>query len=391
MTKVYLNRKINQRIALGHPWIYNNEVDRIAGPVEQGDIVEVYYFDGQLAGRGYINPESQIIIRLLTRKREDITAAFFHQKIQTAWDYRKHLGYTENCRLVFGEADGLPALIIDKFNDYFVMQTLSYGIEVWKDAIVAALKTIFNPKGIYERNDVPVRELEGLAQQKGFLTDPFPTEIIINENDLQFYVNIETGQKTGYFLDQQDNRRAIKNIVKGADVLGAFTYTGTFEIHAAHYGAKSVFGIDISESAVAQANKNAALNKLDHIVKFEAMNAFDVLKNWGKQGKKYDVVMLDPPAFTKSRNNIDKAITGYKEINLRGMQLIRNGGFLVSSSCTNLVSSELFLETIEIAAHDAKKRIRHVTYQSQSSDHPIIWGMENTHYLKFLIVEVCDK
>ena len=391
MTKVYLNRKTTQRIALGHPWIYNNEVDRIAGPVQQGDIVEVYYFDGQLAGRGYINPESQIIIRLLTRNREEITAAFFHQKIQAAWDYRKHLGYTENCRLVFGEADGLPALIIDKFNDYFVIQTLSYGIEVWKDAIVDALKSIFNPKGIYERNDVPVRELEGLVQQKGFLTNPFPTEIVISENGLQFYVNIETGQKTGYFLDQQDNRRAIQNIVKDAEVLGAFTYTGTFEIHAAHYGAKSVLGIDISESAVAQANKNAALNKLDHIVKFEAMNAFDVLKNWGKQGKKYDVVMLDPPAFTKSRNNIDKAITGYKEINLRGMQLIRNGGFLVSSSCTNLVSPELFLETIEIAAHDAKKRIRQVTYQSQSSDHPIIWGMENTHYLKFLIVEVCDK
>ena len=391
MTKVYLNRKINQRIALGHPWIYNNEVDRIAGPVEAGDIVEVYFFDGQLAGRGYINPASQIIIRLLTRKREDITAGFFHQKIQEAWDYRKHLGYTENCRLVFGEADGLPALIIDKFNDYFVIQTLSLGIEVWKEAIVASLKNIFNPKGIYERNDVPVRELEGLTQIKGFLSDPFPTEIIINENDLQFYVNIETGQKTGYFLDQQDNRRAIQHIVKGADVLGAFTYTGTFEIHAAHYGAKSVLGIDISESAVAQANKNAALNKLDHIVKFEAMNAFDVLKNWGKQGKKYDVVMLDPPAFTKSRNNIDKAITGYKEINLRGMQLIKNGGFLVSSSCTNLVSPELFLETIEMAAYDAKKRIRQVTYQSQSSDHPIIWGMENTHYLKFLIVEVCDR
>lgn len=391
MTKVYLNRKINQRIALGHPWIYNNEVDRIAGPVEAGDIVEVYFFDGQLAGRGYINPASQIIIRLLTRKREDITAGFFHQKIQEAWDYRKHLGYTENCRLVFGEADGLPALIIDKFNDYFVIQTLSLGIEVWKEAIVASLKNIFNPKGIYERNDVPVRELEGLTQIKGFLTDPFPTEIIINENDLQFYVNIESGQKTGYFLDQQDNRRAIQHIVKGADVLGAFTYTGTFEIHAAHYGAKSVLGIDISESAVAQANKNAALNKLDHIVKFEAMNAFDVLKNWGKQGKKYDVVMLDPPAFTKSRNNIDKAITGYKEINLRGMQLIKNGGFLVSSSCTNLVSPELFLETIEMAARDAKKRIRQVTYQSQSSDHPIIWGMENTHYLKFLIVEVCDR
>jgi 23S rRNA (cytosine1962-C5)-methyltransferase len=391
MTKVYLNKKINPRIAQGHPWIYNNEVDRIAGPIEAGDIVEVYFFDGQLAGRGYINPNSQIIIRLLTRKREEIDAPFFYEKIKTAWAYRQQLGYTENCRLVFGEADGLPALIIDKFNDYFVLQTLSLGIDIWKPAIVDALQKIFSPKGIYERNDVPVRELEGLTQVKDFLTDPFPTEIIIKENDLQFYVNIETGQKTGYFLDQQDNRRAIKEIVKGADVLGAFTYTGTFEIHAAHYGAKSVLGIDISEGAVAQANKNAALNKLEHIVKFEAMNAFDVLKKWGKEGRKYDVVMLDPPAFTKSRNNIDKAITGYKEINLRGMQMLRNGGFLVTSSCTNLVSPELFLETIQMAAWDAKKRIRQVTYQSQSSDHPIIWGMENTHYLKFLIVEVCDR
>ena len=391
MTKVYLNKKINPRIAQGHPWIYNNEVDRIAGPIEPGDIVEVYFFDGQLAGRGYINPNSQIIIRLLTRKREEIDAPFFYEKIKTAWAYRQQLGYTENCRLVFGEADGLPALIIDKFNDYFVLQTLSLGIDIWKPAIVDALQKIFSPKGIYERNDVPVRELEGLTQVKDFLTEPFPTEIIIKENDLQFYVNIETGQKTGYFLDQQDNRRAIKEIVKGADVLGAFTYTGTFEIHAAHYGAKSVLGIDISESAVAQANKNAALNKLDHIVKFEAMNAFDVLKKWGKEGRKYDVVMLDPPAFTKSRNNIDKAVTGYKEINLRGMQMLRNGGFLVTSSCTNLVSPELFLETIQMAAWDAKKRIRQVTYQSQSSDHPIIWGMENTHYLKFLIVEVCDR
>lgn len=376
---------------MGHPWIYNNEVDRIAGTVAPGDIVEVYYFDGQLAGRGYINPGSQIIIRLLTRKRENIDAAFFHQKISDAWAYRQQLGYTENCRLVFGEADGLPALIIDKFNDYFVLQTLSLGIEQWKTAIVDAINSIFKPKGIYERNDVPVRELEGLEQKKDFLSDPFPTEIIIQENGLNFYVDIEHGQKTGYFLDQQDNRRAIQHIVKGADVLGAFTYTGTFEIHAAHYGAKSVLGIDISENAVAQANRNAALNKLDHIVKFEAMNAFDVLKNWGKEGRKYDVVMLDPPAFTKNRSSIEKAVTGYKEINLRGMKMINNGGFLVTSSCTNLVSPELFLDTIYMAAKDAKKRIRQVTYQSQSSDHPIIWGMENTHYLKFLIVEVCDK
>jgi len=376
---------------MGHPWIYNNEIDRIAGTVSPGDIVEVYYFDGQLAGRGYINPGSQIMIRLLTRKRDNIDAAFFHQKISEAWAYRQQLGYTENCRLVFGEADGLPALIIDKFNDYFVLQTLSLGIEQWKTAIVDAINAIFKPKGIYERNDVPVRELEGLEQKKDFLSDPFPTEIIIQENGLQFYVDIEHGQKTGYFLDQQDNRRAIQHIVKGADVLGAFTYSGTFEIHAAHYGAKSVLGIDISDNAVAQANKNAALNKLDHIVKFEAMNAFDVLKNWGKEGRKYDVVMLDPPAFTKNRSSIEKAVTGYKEINLRGMKMINNGGFLVTSSCTNLVSPELFLDTIYMAAKDAKKRIRQVTYQSQSSDHPIIWGMENTHYLKFLIVEVCDK
>ena len=391
MTKVYLKRKISQRIALGHPWIFNNEVEKIVGPVTAGDIVEVYYGDEQFAGRGYINPASQIIVRLLTRKKEDINADFFLLKIKEAWAYRQKMGYTENCRLIFGEADGLPALIIDKFNDYFVIQTLALGMDMWKPAIVDALNSVFSPKGIYERNDVPVRELEGLTQIKDYLSNPFPTEIIINENGLQFYVNIETGQKTGYFLDQQDNRRAIQHIVKDADVLGAFTYTGTFEIHAAHYGAKSVLGIDISENAVAQANKNAALNKLDHIVKFEAMNAFDVLKSWGKEGRKYDVVMLDPPAFTKSRSNIQKAITGYKEINLRGMKLIKNGGFLVTSSCTNLVSPELFLETINMAAKDARKRIRQVTFQTQSSDHPIIWGMENTHYLKFLIVEVCDR
>jgi 23S rRNA (cytosine1962-C5)-methyltransferase len=391
MTKVYLKRKISQRIALGHPWIFNNEVEKIVGPVTAGDIVEVYYADEQFAGRGYINPASQIIVRLLTRKKEEINADFFFLKIKEAWTYRQKMGYTENCRLIFGEADGLPALIIDKFNDYFVIQTLALGMDMWKPAIVDALNSVFHPKGIYERNDVPVRELEGLTQIKDYLSAPFPTEITINENGLQFYVNIETGQKTGYFLDQQDNRRAIQHIVKDADVLGAFTYTGTFEIHAAHYGAKSVLGIDISENAVAQANKNAALNKLDHIVKFEAMNAFDVLKAWGKEGRKYDVVMLDPPAFTKSRSNIQKAITGYKEINLRGMKLIKNGGFLVTSSCTNLVSPELFLETINMAAKDARKRIRQVTFQTQSSDHPIIWGMENTHYLKFLIVEVCDR
>jgi 23S rRNA (cytosine1962-C5)-methyltransferase len=391
MTKLFLKKTIAPRIANGHPWIYGNEVNRIEGPVEGGDIVEVLYSDGKLAGRGYINPKSQIIARLLTRKAETIDEQFFHNRIREAWEYRKKIGYTENCRLVFGEADQLPALVIDKFNDYFVIQTLSLGIDKWKSAIVNSLQSIFSPKGIYERNDVPVRELEGLPQQKGYLSEPFDTNIIINENGLKFHVDLENGQKTGYFLDQQDNRRAIRSIVKDADVLGAFTYTGTFEIHAAHYGAKSVLGFDISENAVAQANKNAALNGLDHICRFETVNAFDVLKQWGKDGRQYDVVMLDPPAFTKSRENIQKAVTGYKEINLRGMKLIRNGGFLVTSSCTNLVQPDLFLQTIEMAAKDARKRIRQVTFQAQSSDHPIIWGIENTNYLKFLIVEVADK
>lgn len=391
MTSVYLRKKIAPRIANGHPWIYGNEVERIEGEVTGGDIVNVYYGDGKPCGRGYINPKSQILVRLLSRKGETINAQFFHNRILQAWEYRKKIGYTENCRLVFGEADGLPALIIDKFNDYFVIQTLSLGIDTWKAAIVSALEAIFSPKGIYERNDVPVRELEGLPQQKGFLSAPFDTNILINENGLRFWVDIENGQKTGYFLDQQDNRRAIQHIVKGAEVLGVFTYTGTFEIHAAHYGARSVLGLDISETAVTQANKNAALNQLDAICHFEAVNAFDVLKQWGKEGKQYDVVMLDPPAFTKSRENIQKALTGYKEINLRGMKLVRNGGFLVTSSCTNLVSPEQFLQTIDQAAKDARKRIRQVTFQAQASDHPIIWGMENTNYLKFLIVEVTDR
>jgi 23S rRNA (cytosine1962-C5)-methyltransferase len=391
MTKVILKRKIAPRIANGHPWIFANEVNTIDGAVNAGDIVDVYYADEKFCGRGYINPKSQILVRLLTRKKDEVNEQFFYNRILEAWQYRQKLGYTENCRLIFGEADQMPALIIDKFNDYFVLQSLAYGIEVWKPAIVKALQQIFSPKGIYERNDVPVRELEGLSQHKGFLSDPFDTNIIINENGLKFHVDIENGQKTGYFLDQQDNRRAIQHIVKGADVLGAFTYTGTFEIHAAHYGAKSVLGLDISANAVEQANKNAALNGLDNIVKFEAMNAFDVLKVWVKEARKYDVVMLDPPAFTKSRENIQKAITGYKEINLRGMRLLKNGGFLVTSSCTNLVQPELFLETIEMAAKDAKKKLRQVVFQTQSSDHPIVWGMENTNYLKFLIVEVTDR
>src|SRR5215204_2808926 len=389
MQKVHLRRKIAPRIANGHPWVFANEVERVEGSPEPGAVVAVFYGDGKYAGTGYFNAQSQIMVRLLSRdKNEEINDAFFLKKLERCWQYKQQLGYKENCRLVFGEGDGIPQLIIDKFDGYFVIQTLALGIDRWKPVLVNALQTIFNPKGIFERNDVPVRELEGLPQQKGFLSEPFDPKIIINENGLQFHVDLENGQKTGYFLDQQDNRRAIEHIVKGADVLGAFTYTGTFEIHAAHYGAKSVLGLDISENAVKQANKNAELNALEKIARFEVANAFDILKKWSKEGKRYDVVMLDPPAFTKSRANIQKAIAGYKEINLRGMKLIKPGGFLVTSSCTNLVQPELFLQIIDMAAKDARRKLRQVAFKSQSSDHPIIWSMENTNYLKFLIVEV---
>lgn len=389
MAKFFLRKKIGNRIANGHPWVFANEIGDQEAGAKPGDIVELYSYNGSFMGKGYYNPKSQIRIRLLTRDKDEvIDAAFFHRKIEEAWAYRQQLGYTENCRLIFGEADGLPALIIDKFNDYFVIQTLALGIEVWKDEIVDAIQKIFNPKGIYERNDVPVRDLEGIPQHKGFLSEEFDTNIIINENGLKFHVDIENGQKTGYFLDQQDNRRAIERIVKGANVLEAFTYTGTFSLHAGMYGAKSVLGLDISEKAVADARKNAELNGLENICKFEAVNAFDALKKWSKEGRQYDVVMLDPPAFTKSRASINKAVTGYKEINLRGIKLVKPGGFLVTASCTNLVTPELFINTIQSAANDARRQLRQVEWRSQSADHPIMWDVPATHYLKFLIAQV---
>lgn len=392
MKSLFLNKNVGNRVESGHPWIFANEINRgkaLDAAAKAGEIVNVFTHDKKFIGKGYINPLSQIMVRLLTRNKDEaIDDKFFFNRINQAWAYRQTLGYSENCRLIFGEADDIPQLIIDKFNDYFVIQTLALGIDVWKPAIVSALNKIFLPKGIYERNDVPIRELEGLEQHKGFLSEPFDTNIIIHENGLKFNVDIANGQKTGYFLDQQDNRRALQHIVKSADVLGAFCYTGSFEIAAAHYGAKSVVGLDISQSAIDMCNKNAALNGLDNICKFECVNAFDVLKQWSKEGKQWDVVLLDPPSFTKSRSTIDKAVGGYKEINLRAMKLVKPGGFLVTSSCTNLVKPELFLDIINMAAKDAKRKIRQVVFNTQSADHPIIRGQENTHYLKFLIVQV---
>jgi len=392
MKSLFLNKNVSNRVEGGHPWVFANEINRgkaMDAAAKAGEIVNLFTHEKKFIGKGYVNPQSQIMVRLLTRDKDEvIDDQFFLKRIHQAWAYRQKLGYVENCRLIFGEADEIPQLIIDKFNDYFVIQTLALGIDVWKPSIVKALEQIFSPKGIYERNDVPVRELEGMEQKKGFLSDEFDTNIIINENGVKFNVDIANGQKTGFFLDQQDNRRAIRQIVKGADVLGAFCYTGSFEISAAIYGAKSVLGLDISQSAIDMCNKNALLNGVEDTCNFQCVNAFDVLKEWTKEGKQWDVVMLDPPSFTKSRSSIDKAVAGYKEINLRGIKLVKPGGFLVTSSCTNLVKPEQFADIISTAARDAKRKIRQVVFNTQSADHPIIREQENTQYLKFLIVQV---
>lgn len=389
--KVFLKKAITGRIAGGHPWIFANEVSRMEGNPLPGEIVEVFLHQGSFIGRGYINLRSQILVRILTRDPgEQIDKAFFQHRIHEAWQYRQKLGYTENCRLVFGEADRLPALVVDKFNDYLVLQTLALGMDHWKNQIVEVLQDLFSPKGIYERNDVPVRELEGLPQQKGFLSPPFDTRIILEENGLRFYADLENGQKTGYFLDQQDNRKALRHLAAGAEVLDAFCYSGSFACHAARYGASSVLGMDISETAIELARENARLNGLENQCRFEQANAFDLLNQWSREARKFDMVILDPPAFTKSRQNISKALNGYKEINLRAMKLLRPGGFLVTASCTNLVSTTLFLETIAMAAKDARKKLRQVIFQTQSPDHPVIWQIDSTQYLKFLIVEVTE-
>lgn len=389
MADVYLGYKKGLRVENGHPWVYSNEIESIEGSFEPGDIVDVYNFKKRFIGKGYINPKSQITVRIMTRdKTENIDIDFFRKRIKAAWDYRKKVIETSCCRVVFGEADFIPALIVDKYGDYLVIQTLALGIDVWKDTIVKVLNEIFEPKGIYERNDVPVRELEGLEQKKGFLSDPFDTIVETEENDVRFYVDIANGQKTGYFLDQKENRASIKNIVKDADVLDCFCHTGSFSIHAAHYGAKSVLGIDISESAVEFAKKNAVLNGYENICKFEVHNTFDVLHEWVKEGRKYDVVILDPPAFTKTRSALNGAIKGYKEINLRAIRLVKPGGFLVTCSCSHFMYPELFMQVIMDAARDDRKTLRQVEFRTQAKDHPVLINSSETLYLKFIIYQV---
>lgn len=389
MIKVTLKLGIKKRVEKNHPWVYANEVDKIDGDYQSGDIVSVYNHKDKFLGKGYINPKSLILIRIMTRNiNEEINEEFFRNRIQDAYEYRLKMMNSDSYRLIFGEADQLPGLIVDKFNDYLSIQTLTFGIDQYKDLITKLLIEIINPKGIYERNDNSVRLLEGLEEKKGFLYQTFDPVTIISENGVNFYVDIAGGQKTGSFLDQKANHASIKEIVKDGKVLDCFTHTGGFALHAACYGAKEVDAIDISESALVLAQKNAVLNKVEDKINFINGNAFDLLKAYTEANKQYDVVILDPPAFTKSAKKVKSAYRGYKEINLRGMKLVKPGGFLVTASCSHYMKPELFKAMLEEAAHDAHKTIREIHYRTQDIDHPIVWGYDESLYLKLYILQI---
>lgn len=390
MIKVFLKKKISTRIAEGHLWVYQNEIGDVVGSsdIYGGVIVDVFSSNGSFVGRGYYNPLSQIAIRLLSTQQEPIDEAFFLKKIKVALAYRQQLGFTENYRLVNSEADHLPGLVIDRFNDYLVVQCHTLGIDLLKPAIVNALNSLFRPKGIYERSDIPQRSLEGLPMTKGFLSTPFDTRITLTEGGLKFYVDLENGLKTGYFLDNQHNKTLIKHIVKNADVLDMFCYTGSFSLFAAAYGAKRVLGVDYAEAAVSLAKANAQRNGYAEICNFEVKNAFDFLKVQAKGKKQFDVVILDPPVLLQAKANIERALGAYKEINLRAMQLLKPGGFLVTTCATHLVTEEAFSTVLKDAAADVKRDLRPVSLQTQSADHAITWNMPNTQYLKFWIIQV---
>jgi 23S rRNA (cytosine1962-C5)-methyltransferase len=391
MAKVILKKKEHIDIVRGFPWIYDNEIARVEGDFSPGDIVDIYDVTNTFLGRGYINPKSKITVRILTRKEEDIDKSFFFKRILQAWEYRKRLVDTRSCRVVFGEADMIPGLIVDKFEDILVIQTLALGIDIFKDTIVEVLDEILQPRGIYERNDVPVREVEGLPQKKGFLKRVFDTKVEIEEDGLRIIVDVENGQKTGYFLDQRENRNALKGIVEGAEVLDTFCYTGSFALHAVKFGASKVIAIDSSVQALELARKNAELNEFDKRIEFIEGNAFDILREFYKDGRTFDVIILDPPAFAKSQRHIEGAVRGYKEINLRAIKMIREGGFLVTCSCSQHITPEIFQQIIDSARIDANRMLRLVEFRTQAKDHPILLSYPESLYLKCGIYQVLKK
>lgn len=392
---VTLKKGEGRMLKSGGAWIFDNEIDSVMGEFDDGDIVLVHDFDGYPMGRGFINRNSKIRVRMLTRNiDQEIDEEFFHMRLRDAWEYRKKTVDTSSCRIVFGEADFLPGMVIDKFSDVLVFQALALGIDRYKEMLMNLLREILledgiRIRGVYERSDAKEREKEGLKKVKGFLGEEFDTNVEIVENGVRYIVDVKDGQKTGFFLDQKYNRLAIQKLCKNAKVLDCFTHTGSFALNAGIAGAESVLGVDASDLAVNQARENAELNGLSDRVKFISRDVFELLPELEKQGEKYDVVILDPPAFTKSRSSIKNAVKGYREINLRGMKLVKDGGFLATCSCSHFMDYELFTKTIAQAAKNVYVRLRQVEFRTQSPDHPILWAADESYYLKFYIFQVC--
>lgn len=394
---VVLKKGEGRTLKSGGMWVYDNEIASITGGFNDGDMVIVRDFDGYPMGRGFINRHSKIRIRLMTRDVEqEIDRDFLKRRLQDAWDYRKKVTDTGSCRIVFGEADFMPGLVVDKFSDVLVVQVTALGMDRMKTEVVSILKEILADdgiliRGVYERSDGKYRDQEGLERVKDFIGEPFDTDVQIVENGVKYKVDVKNGQKTGFFLDQKYNRAAIQKLCRGASVLDCFTHTGSFALNAGIAGAAQVTGVDASELAVQQARENAELNGLRDRVHFQCADVFDLLPKLENAGEKYDVVILDPPAFTKSRSSVKQAMKGYREINMRGMKLVKDGGFLATCSCSHFMTYELFTEMIHQAARSVHKRLRQVEYRTQAPDHPILWSADESYYLKFYIFQICDE
>lgn len=396
-TIVTLKKGEGRTIKSGGLWIFDNEIDTITGSFKNGEIVNVRDFDGYPMGRGYINQNSKIRIRLMTRHIDQpIDEEFLRMRVQNAWDYRKTTVDTSSCRIIFGDADFLPGLVVDKYEDVLVVQCLALGMEAFKLTIVQLLKEILQAdgiqiRGVYERSDANERIKEGLPKVKGFIGDEFDTNVEIVENGVRYLIDVVNGQKTGFFLDQKYNRLAMQRICKGKKVLDCFTHMGTFALNAGLAGASDVTGLDISEYAIGQAQENAKRNHLEETVHFRCANVLDELPKLAQEGEKYDVVILDPPAFTKSREATKNAIKGYREINMKGLKLVKDGGYLATCSCSHFMTQELLAKTIQEAARSAHKRLRQVEFRTQAPDHPILWAADESYYLKFYIFQVVDE
>ncbi len=397
MAEVVLKKGEGRRLKAGGLWVYDNEIAEIRGSCENGDVADVLDFDGYFLGRGFVNTRSKITVRLMSRKKDqEISDGFLEERVRAAWEYRKRTVDTDSCRVIFAEADFLPGLVIDKYSDVLVVQSLALGAERIKMKIVDILTRLLAADGIairgcYERSDAKVRLLEGMERAKGFLSEPFDTRVEIVENGVKYQVDVEDGQKTGFFLDQKYNRAAVQKLSRGMRVLDCFTHTGSFALNAARGGAASVLGVDASEQGIEQARINARLNGAEERTEFICADVFELLPELEARGEVFDLVILDPPAFTKSRNSVKNAIKGYREINMRGMKLLRDGGYLATCSCSHFMTPELFAETVGQAARSVHRRLRQVEYRTQAPDHPILWAADESYYLKFFIFQVCAE